>query len=58
MVTFPHPFVVSPSNHERSHFDGPVLSEISPFDRANGVDGLRANGDAREIRQRNYGPKH
>ncbi len=31
-------FVVSPSNHERSVSDGPVLSDGSPFD------GLRANG--------------
>ena len=45
------PFVVSPSNRERplaaerSPFDKPVLSGVSPFDwlRVNEVEGLRAN---------------
>jgi hypothetical protein len=38
-MTFTRPFVVSLSNHERSHFDEPVLSGVSPFDalRANGI---------------------
>ena len=44
--TFSNPFVVSLSNHERSHFDKPVLSDRSSFDtlRTNEAEGLSVNG--------------